>query len=545
MQTVNGMQMIYTRVEDDFSPTHQGGFQTYYRSPALLQDDVALIEQRVNCYQPVIVGTIRRQFFTLPSGNVVLTCSNGIEVNKKINDRCGARGMFLVHCLIFSPDEFIKTNHNPFKIFDQANFLTDAEQMVRDFSQANNREPTCCFEIDPFTPTEGGEEWWSSARSLVAYADQNRMMKSKGQSLLFYGQADEIDRALRAIFWVVPARLRLGCTFDTCIEGCSVKAGQYWAAGASALRGDPFISIRAADYQVGSLKEILPTEDFYLDWLQKTALQPGAEMFPKVLTFQELNEAFIYKEKPSKEVMVETYCEEFFTLYSSKVIQNLQSIFARNIDPGLSESFTAYLLELHIPKSQVLSIATSKNMSVHDLTLFVRKWMKTKAPDFSGIKNGEWRALKQFSKQAGDSLLQVWVAVLSSDEGMRRDVIQKISAEDYKEALDLVCRPISPALFFHLNYLDILIPYLAEIQPHIDDDDFLELCRLLVEKNSTQHLAKLTWKVSNLQNKALTDLEKLLKKEKFLPTALIEALRIRRGQLGSPVGLLGKITGKN
>jgi hypothetical protein len=370
-------------------------------------------------------------------------------------------------------------------------------------------------------------------------------MKNNDQSLMFYGEEGEIDKALRAIFWIVPARLRLACTFDTCIDGCNIKAGQFWMVGSSAQREEPFLAIQAVGHRVGIPQGTLPAGDFYLDWLQKMATQAGGDMLPKVLTIQELNEAFINKRMPSQEVLVETVCEEFFSLYSTTVIQNLRGMLARKIQPGMSEALATYLLQEIVKKSHILAIAAAQNVSEQYLAQFVRNWLKTQAPELTGLKGGEWKALQQFASRAGDQVLLFWVGAISGDDSTRREALQKVSADDYRAALDLLFKPIPPVLYLSLVHMDILFQYLMEFQQQITDKHFLDLSQVLVDMKQTNELEKLSGRVLNLQNNSLSDLEKLLKKEKSLPPGLAQAMQTRRAQLGSPAGFLGRIIGKN
>jgi hypothetical protein len=124
MANLRGWQMIFTRVEPEYSPQHKSGFQTVYSSRELSIADVKQIERRVQCFQANDPALERWQFFTLESGLVVLTHSVTIESHPQIIDRNRRGGVFLAHCLIFRREDFQKWTHNdPFRIFDRFNFV--------------------------------------------------------------------------------------------------------------------------------------------------------------------------------------------------------------------------------------------------------------------------------------------------------------------------------------------------------------------------------------------------------------------------------------
>ena len=86
MKTLKAAQLIYTRVEAAYSPQRRDGFQTVYRSATLSPSDIGAIEQRIQCFQPPTSAVVRRQYFTLCTGAVVLTQTRQIETHPDIID---------------------------------------------------------------------------------------------------------------------------------------------------------------------------------------------------------------------------------------------------------------------------------------------------------------------------------------------------------------------------------------------------------------------------------------------------------------------------
>src|SRR5687768_6542647 len=74
--TLTAGQLVYTNVEKQDSPTGRDGYQVWLRSPEVLGDgDETALMTRLGDFEARDVGDepfARHQYFTLPSGRVVL-----------------------------------------------------------------------------------------------------------------------------------------------------------------------------------------------------------------------------------------------------------------------------------------------------------------------------------------------------------------------------------------------------------------------------------------------------------------------------------------
>lgn len=242
MAQLTAMQMIFTRVEANYSPHRKSGYQTVYHSSGLSASDVQEIEKHVQCFQTNEPSLVRRQFFTLQSGYVVVTHTITIETIAEIVDKYQRSGVFLAHCLIFSKNLFEKADNNPFQIFDAFhNFMRNAPDMIAQFNQIERREPRCAINITSSPIRANSSNHNTKLTELI-----EKRAEQKTKSLLFYGTEKEIDKTLRAAFDLTPKEKRLTRTFNSHIDRCMIRPGTYWAVGASSRQSGPYIPIHAS-----------------------------------------------------------------------------------------------------------------------------------------------------------------------------------------------------------------------------------------------------------------------------------------------------------
>jgi hypothetical protein len=203
----------------------------------------------------------------------------------------------------------------------------------------------------------------------------------------------------------------------------------------------------------------------------------------------------------------------------------------------LSEAFSAYLLHAEPSKKIILAIAAAQGVADRYLAHLMRDWLKTLAPEFTGLKKGDWKALLQFAVRAVDYLLIFLTACQLGDETQRQEALQKMSAADYQVALEFLEAPIHPVSFVRPDFLDTLLTSLEPVLDRVGDEDFVDFVKVMAGIGQTDRLAGVSGRVFTLQNKALTELEKIIKKEKFLPVDLIRAIKTQRYRLGPPYGL--------
>lgn len=532
-------QMIFTRVEPEYSPRHRSGYQTVYHSPALSTTDVKAIEKRVQCFHSKDSSLVRHQFFSLDSGQVVLTHSVTIDSHPQIVDKNRRRGVFLAHCLIFTRREFDKADNNPFKIFDAFTFLDDAETMVREFNQTKGKEPTCRIELERGLRSSGSESWSAEAHKLVTLAEQGAI-KAKSQSILFYGSENEIDEALRAVFDVVPKRTRLACSFDTHIERCMTPRGLYWAVGAPSRQGGSYIYINAASRQVGKFEAAPDTSDMYIAWLQHVAGRSSHEVMTQLPTIQELNEAFKDR-RPIQATLDEEASQSFFALHQKRIMEELSSALSSATSPKIGALLAEHLLNV-ADKKTLLDIAASHAVMPKSLSSDIETWLLEQAPHFAALTGNDWKILQEVAHHAPNHTLLFWAAVGSNNKKLRQEALMKMDNDEFSRGLRLMLNPINPADFVTPQHLPALLDKVEPIVTNLEDEPFVDFLTALIAVGEVSALDALANRVFGLENKALTCLEKELQKSDNVSERFAEAVHRRREELGAPAGWRGTLS---
>lgn len=543
MVVLSAKQMIFTRVESEYSPQRKSGYQTVYRSNGLSASDVKTIEKRVQCFQTNDPSLVRRQFFTLESGQVVLTHSITIESHPQIVDKNRRGGVFLAHCLIFNQNEFELAHNNPFKIFEAFRFLDNAEAMVEQFNQSEGRESECRIKLNKDSRPSGGERWSSAeAIKLVAFAEQAAALKAKPQSLFFYGSTEDIDQALRALFSLALKKTRLACTFDTHIEQCVTRPGLYWAVGAPSRPGRSYILINAALRQVEDSAPGLDMNNMYLAWLQHVAGRNSHQIMAQAPTIEELSQAFEECRRTNQAMLDKEACESFFALHKKHIMQELRVALSSATSQRLGRLLAEHLLNIG-DKKALIDIAASQSPILKELSWNVTVWLGEQAPEFATLKRNDWKALQKLAHRAPNNTLLFWAAVLGNDKKLREEALMKMDSGEFKRALQLILNPIAPANFVTPRHLTTLLGEVRLMLASIQDEQFVELVRTIIAVGGSSHLdGRLARRVPNLENKALTDLEKELQKSGHVSKGFLQAVRIRRKELGTPAGLRGRLS---
>lgn len=251
MITVSASQLIYTRVEAEYSPRRQPGYQMVYSSPSLSPAEVALVEQRVQCFKPPRPTDARLQCFPLLEGRTAIGRTVQIRADPIITDRSARPGAFLAHCLVLAAAEFALLEHNPFPLFEAFPFLDDPALLVSDYLGATAvAEPATVVVPDQSSFATS----WSEAKALKRIGvglRAARLVRAR-QSFALIGPAEDIAAALRTSIERLPPARRKACSFDTCADGCAVAPGTYWAVGmAQPHSGAAFTLIDASAHHRG------------------------------------------------------------------------------------------------------------------------------------------------------------------------------------------------------------------------------------------------------------------------------------------------------
>jgi len=537
MTTVCASQLVYTRVETAFSPQNKAGFQTFHKGEILSSSDVAVIEKRVQCFQPYEPALVRRQFFMLSNGNAVLTSTTQIEPHSEITDKSSRRGAFIAHCLIFDKNEFDHINRNPFVVFDNYNFLGSAEEMIEKFDAEKRGSFIERIELSKEVTIPPYNWDNSEIKKLLLLAAQTIQLSKERKSVFLLGTEIEIDETLRTIFPLIPLYQRLLCSFDTCIDGCSVQSGTFWAAGAARRQGgDAYIQVNTETRRViGQVKEFADNDDPYWSWLNSVALKGDLDLaIKKTPTVQVLSTAFAENQELNLESLDEEACLEFLEVNRERVIRDLKTAISKKIGKTLAELLSGHIQD-KVGVPILLNIAASHAIDSEYLSSLTTEYVFEHRPEMG---DNDWRTLQNFAEQEENPVLLFLSATLRKkiDEKNRQKALLRMDDEDFRSVLKFLSSPVEPSLFVTPQLLPIL---LSELQlEDVSEGQFLNLVKAIIDANSPKHLIELVRYVSVLEKKPLLQLEKITKKYSGdIPRLFLARIIERRGELGTSGGI--------
>ena len=230
MAEVQAWQHIYTSVEREQSPRDRGGFQTlFYSQSGLTEAEVREMEARL-VYFPSDVEAVKRIFATISTGKIMVAQI----VRLAEPDRLGRKGRYLAHNLVFEPEAFAQATSAPFSVFCQFPFITTVARALEEGDLETGDMPSVSFEVAPeqTQEVEAARTWpLQTLRELVLLALRAERLAGDRLSLAFVGDPREVEVALYAALFAVPAPLRPRCSFDTYFYHCNPVSTYYWAVG--------------------------------------------------------------------------------------------------------------------------------------------------------------------------------------------------------------------------------------------------------------------------------------------------------------------------
>lgn len=230
MAEVQAWQHIYTSVEREQSPRDRGGFQTlFYSQSGLTEAEVREMEARL-VYFPSDVEAVKRVFATISTGKVMVAQI----VHLAEPDRLGRTGRYLAHNLVFEPEAFVQIESAPFSVFWQFPFITTVARALEEGDLQVGDISPISLEVEPEWAQEievAGTWPVQTLSELVLLALRAERLAGDRLSLAFVGDPREVESALHAALFAVPAPLRPHCSFDTYFYHCNPVSTYYWAVG--------------------------------------------------------------------------------------------------------------------------------------------------------------------------------------------------------------------------------------------------------------------------------------------------------------------------
>ncbi|MDW8300072.1 MAG: hypothetical protein RML95_12135 [Anaerolineae bacterium] len=522
-------QLIYTRVEPPYSPARKTGYQTVCRTESRISaDEAAAVEKRVQCFQGA-PETVRYQFFTLETGKVVVTHSVNIETDPEITDQTKRKGVFLAHCLVFDPATFRLAHNDPFIILERfQGFVTSAQEMVERFGKAQANMPEAQFELDT-TPRSRAPSDWSEEeeRKLALLAAQPELLRQRSQTLcLVSSDFQAILDTLRLVFTYAPPEKRLLCSFDSCVDRCTVPLGLYWAVGASTrLNNTSYLEVNLAARKIVSMPASgINRNDLYSFWLDQIAQKGNLDQLDHAPIVQELAELFDRRKSATPQQLErltshEDALESFMAVHSERYQRDFGAALSRALSGSrsLSKHFLPYL-EAHLALAERLVYAAAQQLPIQRLADWLRVWLEepTRPAD---LHASDWQTLRGVAQRAKDPVLLFYAATLSGriDHTARSQALSAMDDQQFDRILRVTSDTLPISAFVGRgDCLDRQMPHLiAHFEQRLDETTLLELVEALVEADAARHLDELTSYLNQLSPTALSRLEKLRKRVKM------------------------------
>jgi hypothetical protein len=236
MSSIIALQHIYGNVEKADSPSNTGGFQTlFYSKEHLSLSEADEIERRLG-YYPSEDNPEKLIFFRMGEKFVTTRIIPLEDI-----DKFGRKGAYIAHSFVFSASDFSKINNNPFIIFElfENQFVKTLPEALSRGKKGDTNIPPLELPINPDQISIIESEMidlikpWKTdeIRKLVSVAMNETKLKNESKSFIISGPQRGIRNTIKAIFSLIPDKIRSSCSFDTYFSGCNPVATRYWVYG--------------------------------------------------------------------------------------------------------------------------------------------------------------------------------------------------------------------------------------------------------------------------------------------------------------------------
>ena len=520
MTTINAWQHIYSNVEKEHSPQGRGGFQTlFYSHNGLSEDEVEEMESYL-LYFPSDVEPVKRLFFTTSTGKGVVAQI----VFLPSPDQFGRGGRYLAHSLVFAPDDLLKFEVDPFRVFRQFSYVTTIDNALARGNFNTGDIPPVSLDL-PDTSAEqiNAARNWSTTelKKLSLLALRAEQQGKNREATTITGQPEEITQALQAAFLAVPVANRTHCSFDTYFYRCNLVATYFWAIGLP----EPPVSIKFAQID-GSARQVQgqvtsQPETAYERWIvqeidsgnldgiarsRNYAFALGEWLDGRAYDLDQLNAA-------SNNLIT-----SMFTVSASSVQQMLRS----QIRQKLPVSLVDRAAEMVYRQASALELYRQLRQGFELSPLVDVLYQSYAAENFKAPARQEIKDLAELLPQVEHPLFQLFIAYWTSPRKELPTALERTTENNYRQFAELSKK------------LDLLKPYVLLVPGRGDafldlyliemKDDLLDLSEALIDVGDMHCLVRLNPYLSNLSGKDLKKLAGLAEEHTGIPESFQTAV---------------------
>lgn len=427
MRKIIAEQLLFSRVEAEYSPKSRSGYQIVFKSDRIPEEVATEIEKRVQCFRGADATNGQRlQYFTVSDWIVLALSCHLSEIDTTITDRNGRTGAFIAHCLVVDQAEFAKIDNDPFYVFgvdDLGAFfvMDDAKRMV-EIQQAKKNKQTLQL------PTREDPSKTLFATDIEVWTEENfenlwlmganaSEITSEGRSVFFQASSPElIMQIVNLIHYSLTMELRLDATFDLFVDGCRPMPGDIWLLGGErTLRNRKIIQV---DLERGEVEKLSLQEGVFLDpkaslyakWLKAfTEEYSVSQAIPYIPTVQTMSRAFEQQSLTTTEPLNTVALESFYHINDEEVQAGLAEAFSPHLPDDIYKDIKPHLLELLGGYQPVLEIAATRTFR-EPITLAecLYRWIVDYKPEVK-----RWSALKRVAMASKHDRLLLLITLLN------------------------------------------------------------------------------------------------------------------------------------
>jgi hypothetical protein len=251
----------------------------------------------------------------------------------------------------------------------------------------------------------------------------------------------------------------------------------------------------------------------------------------KIPMIQSIATALDNKQNLNKELVNRTVAAEFYQLNQKLFDLTLYHLILEYSNDLVSKSLCTYIKE-ELDVRDVINIICAAKIEPTTLACVARSWVIQQVVIELAIEKHYWRGLSKLAKKTGDIVLSFWTANKRGKYKLAQKYLEAMTIQEYSFSLKLYHVLISPREFVCPKYARVLISYVEESQQQCSPEEFYDLISDLVYVGQEEHLAPLSNKVYDLDEKTLACIEKRIRKKNQVSSEFREAVRQKRDEYG-------------
>jgi hypothetical protein len=390
--TIQTSHVIFSRVEARYSSKNTSGYQVVYSSDDIVAEDVLAIERRVKCFNYARnMGVVRHQFFWTPSKKATVVRSVPVEGHPDIIDRDRRPGAFVAHAIILSEDDFNKIYNDPFAVFEQAHeVFTSSPEQLKDYLEGP--APPAIIDISNRKKLSPSTHLSLGVCESLFDLGSSAFETLRSQNTTLFLKTENLESRydiFSSVLFMVEAKDRIHCTFDTHVDTCEPKPGEYWAVGGLAVNTSGFLVVDTAQPTIQEVKKkAVNQETLYGYWIRRQIrkAESTTALFDQVYSGQTIARAFAKGEVPSGSEVSEDVLRSFWGANEKALDQKLKQAISDHLNGQIAEASLVYM-RTELPVETLLTIIVSERIIDRDLAPYLFNWLTMGNSDVSKWKD--------------------------------------------------------------------------------------------------------------------------------------------------------------